>query len=57
MNLQPGPPSVADLPTADSVHGPGQPILTVLADGGDEGEVRGKLTDLASEFYELLESD
>jgi predicted ATP-grasp superfamily ATP-dependent carboligase len=57
MNLNPGPVSVADLPPADSLHDPGQPILTVLADGADEAEVRGKLLDLASEFYELIEAE
>jgi predicted ATP-grasp superfamily ATP-dependent carboligase len=57
LNLQPGPPSVADLPRADSLHEPGQPILTVLADGQEESEVRGKLLDLASEFYELIEAE
>lgn len=57
LNLQPGPVSIADLPPADSLHEPGQPILTVLADGNDEAEVRGKLLDLASEFYELIEME
>jgi predicted ATP-grasp superfamily ATP-dependent carboligase len=57
MNLNPGPVSVADLPRADSLHQAGQPILTVLADGSDEAEVRGKLLDLASEFYELIEEE
>jgi len=55
LNLQPGPPSIADIPPADSLHEPGQPILTVLADGADEEEIRGKLFDLASEFYDQLE--
>ncbi len=57
MNLNPGPVSVADLPRADSLHLAGQPILTVLADGQDEAEVQGKLLDLASEFYELIEME
>jgi uncharacterized protein len=57
LNLNPGPPSVADIPAADSLHQAGQPILTVLADGRDGAEIRGKLYDLASEFYELIEPD
>lgn len=57
MNLRSGPVSVADLPVADSLHQAGQPILTVLADGNNETEVRGKLLDLASEFYELIEAE
>ncbi|MGC4001680.1 MAG: ATP-grasp domain-containing protein [Pirellulales bacterium] len=55
MNLSSRKPAVADIPVVDTTHSPGRPILTVLAEGADEDDVREKLIDLAAEARDVLE--
>jgi len=47
-------PMVADIPVAESLLSPGQPLLTLLAEGSDQEEVQSELLVQAAECHELL---
>lgn len=53
-NLSSGRPVVADIPQAESPLHAGQPILTLLAEGKDEEEVRAELLVQSAECYDIL---
>jgi uncharacterized protein len=54
-NLDPGPPTVADIPAAGANFTTGQPILTLLADGDSEAAVVRKLKTTAAQFDAVLD--
>ena len=54
-NLEPGLPTVADIPASGARFAPGQPILTLLADAASEGAVLEKLRVAAEQFSGLIE--